>query len=110
MKKSYITICPLKENRASGFINIIKSIQYGKPCISTNFNFIKTYYSNKMQKELLYTLKDKDELKEKIMKLYSSSKEQYEQIANECQHYLKNNINPQKNIENLMKKLKINKI
>lgn len=103
MKESFITICPLKENRTAGFINLIKSIQYGIPCISTDLNFIKVYYSNKMQKDLLYNLNDKEDLKEKIIKLYSISKEEYESIANECQEYLKDNINPQKNVSKLMK-------
>lgn len=110
MKQSFITICPLKENRASGFINLIKSIQYGIPCISSNLDFIKIYYSKEMQNTLLYKSNDKEDLKEKIIKLYSISKEQYDQIANKCQKYLKNNINPQKNIERLMEKLRISKI
>lgn len=77
MKNAYITVCPLKENKVSGLINIIKSIQYGIPCISTNLYVTSKYYDNILREELLYELCDKEELKEKIQHMYEISSEEY---------------------------------
>ena len=106
MKGAFLTVCPLKEDRVSGLINIIKSIQYGIPCVTTELNATSIYYSNNIKKELLYKINQKEDLKQKITNIFSLSKNEYLSIANQCQNYLQENFNPEKNIEKLVDKLK----
>ena len=106
MKKSYITICPLKENRVSGLINIIKSIQYGIPCITTDLDVTSIYYPEEIKKDLLFERKNEEELKRKIIECYSISKEKYIELATKLQKHLKENFNPNKNVKDLIDELK----
>ena len=77
MRNSFLTICPLKENRVSGLINIIKSIQYGIPCIATNLDVTYIYYPENYKDELLFKRNCKEELEERILKCFSFSKDNY---------------------------------
>ncbi len=104
MKKSFLTVCPLKEDKVSGLINIIKSIQYGIPCISTKLDVTDMYYPLEM-KELLYERNNKEDLKKCILKCYSYSKKEYINKTKQLQDYLQKNFNPQRNVDALIMKI-----
>ena len=57
MEQSFLTICPLKENKVSGLINIIKSIQFQK-YLHENFS------AKKNVEKLVQKLKEKGFLDE----------------------------------------------
>lgn len=52
MCKAYLTIYPLAENKVSGLVNIVKSIQMGKIVIVSNLPVTNMYYPEQL-KELL---------------------------------------------------------
>ena len=79
MSEAFVTICPLKENTTSGLINILKSAQFGIPCISTRLDVTAMYYSDSMGK-LLYNRNDEKDLKKKILYLYSRGEKEYSEI------------------------------
>lgn len=106
MKNAFITICPLKENRVSGLINIIKSIQYGIPCITTDFSVTSMYYDNHSKSLLLYNNNDYNDLKDKINNFLNINNTQYIKIVNDLQLYMKKEFNPQNNIKKLVNELK----
>ena len=106
MKGAFLTICPLKENKVSGLINIIKSIQYGIPCIATNSDVTSIYYPERLkQSELLYKKNDKESLEKSLKYCWNLSKDEYIQLSKEMQKHLKNNFNPYIIIETLKKEL-----
>jgi glycosyltransferase involved in cell wall biosynthesis len=49
MAGATLTVCPLKNDEVSGLINIIKSMQYGIPCIATDFGVANIYYPKAYQ-------------------------------------------------------------
>ena len=106
MKNAFITICPLKENKVSGLINLIKSIQYGVPCIATDLDVTSIYYPDEMKKVLLYSRNDKENLKNIILECCSFSEEQYVIITRRLQKQLKDNFSPEQNVEKLIQELK----
>ncbi len=104
MEKSFITVAPLKEDKVAGLINLIKSIQYGIPCIATNLEVTSIYYPKDMDM-LLYEINNKESLKKRILNCYSLSEKEYKDIILKLQNHLKNNFTPTRNIEKLIKKL-----
>ena len=106
MKKSYITICPLKENRVSGLINILKSLQYGIPCITTNFDVTSSYYHKEYRNIVLYNKNDCVDLKNKITFFWNLKSDDYLKISKDMQNYVKTEFNPDNNIKKLVKELK----
>lgn len=106
MEGAFLTICPLKENKVSGLINIIKSIQNGIPCITTDWDVTSIYYPKRLkQSKLLYKKNDKESLKRSIEYCWNLNKNEYIKISEEMQNYLQNNFNPQMIIETLRKEL-----
>lgn len=106
MKESFITICPLKEDRVSGLINIIKSIQYGIPCITTKLEVTSQYYPLKAKSNLLYQQNDIIDLINKIKKTWDITQKDYEKIVNKLQKHIKNEFDPNNNVKKLYSKLK----
>ncbi|MBR3132331.1 hypothetical protein IKG33_02905 [Candidatus Saccharibacteria bacterium] len=106
MEKSFITICPLKENRTSGLINILKSSQFGIPCISAEFEITKTYYSTSLMKILLYEKCNTEDLKQKVEYIFNLNKDGYLKIASNFQNNIREKFNPENNIKMLIKELK----
>lgn len=106
MSDSFITICPLKENRVSGLINIMKSAQFGIPCISSSLDVTRMYYSSSQKDLLLYKRSSSAELKNKVADLFNLERDDYLRVASDFQDYIRNSFNPEKNVEKLIKKLR----
>lgn len=105
MEKAFVTICPLKENRTSGLVNILRSAQFGIPCISTKLDVTAMYYSASMR-ALLYHRNDYEDLKKKIIYLYNLGEKEYIEIAKNFQNYIKKNFSPEENMKKLIEELK----
>lgn len=95
LDKSYMTIYPLKEDRVSGLVNVIKSIQSGKLVACTNTLIIKEYLPENKR----YFIIDKNRLDmwvEIINKCISLKEHEYTMTVNELQIYLKQVYSPQR--------------
>lgn len=105
LKNAYLTIFPLKENKVSGLINIIKSFQYGVIALITKIPSTERYYPK--EENLLLKFQDVNGIVEKIEEIYSFSKEEYERKAKCLQNYLINNFSPQKVVQDLIDNLQL---
>ena len=106
MKKAFVVVCPLKENRTSGLINILKSAQFGIPCISTNLEVTSIYYSQKNKLNLLFKRNDAADLRKKILKIYDLDEKTYLEMTADFQNYIKVEFDPKNNVEKLIEELK----
>lgn len=103
LRNSYLVVCPLKEDRVSGLINIIKAFQYGKVCISTNLGAASLYYPDSLKKKLLY---ENNNLKDCIEYWWNISSERYIENAIKLQEYLVSEFSPEVLVDNLFDELK----
>lgn len=94
MKKAYITFFPLKEDKVSGLINIIRSIQYGKIVLTTSIPATKLYFSKERQKYLL-SFKSPKLYAQRIKEIMQYSIEYYEEEVKQMQEYIKKHFSPE---------------
>lgn len=106
MKGAYLTICPLKDNKVSGLINIIKSNQYGIPCITARLDVTTMYYPKEFKELLLYSKNDVEDLKKCIIEMWRLKKEEYKGVAEKCQKYLRKNYDPSVNVDKLIAEIR----
>lgn len=93
MEKAYLTIYPLKENKISGLINIIKSIQLGKLVLTTNLEVTKMYYPD-VCGEFLLPIGSLQDWIDEIYKIYSYDKEKYEKQFNKLRQHIIEKFSP----------------
>ncbi|SFH67113.1 hypothetical protein SAMN04487861_1024 [Selenomonas ruminantium] len=105
MRKAYICVVPLKEDRVSGLINIIKSHQYGIPCVTALMDCTEKYYPLNLRPMYLYRVGDVDALSEKIQNLYMLEKSEYLKATLKLQEYLKIEFSPRKLVKRLIEYL-----
>lgn len=103
LRNSYLVVCPLKEDRVSGLINIIKAFQYGKICISTNLGAASLYYPASLKNKLLY---ENNNLKDCLNYWWNINFEQYIVTANVLQKNLISKFSPEAIVDNLFDELK----
>lgn len=89
LRESYLCIIPLKEDRVSGLINIIKAHQYGVPTITTNMGCTHIYYPQEVLDKCLYISGDVNSLIEKIKNVQEMSEVDYLNFSSNLQAYLK---------------------
>lgn len=101
MKNSYIILLPLKDYGAAGLINVCYSAQFGIPCISSKSPALSQYYK-KGQK---YLLPDNHIRAwcSSIKALYQMEADEYTDFTCAFQQYIRQNMSPQRFIENLSK-------
>lgn len=100
LQQSYLSLYPLKENRVSGLINILKSIQMGKPVLTTDISFTRIYFSQQHQ-DCLLPFGDSSLWKTAIERLWNCGKDEYEGLGKELQEYVKRNFSPQQAVQQL---------
>ena len=91
MKGASIVLMPLKTDKASGLINIIRSAQYGIPCISTETSATKMYYKNT---EGLLLTRDYDMWKKTIEDINSMSEMEYYSMTYRFCEYIQKEFSP----------------
>ena len=102
MKNAYLTLIPLKEDKVSGLINIIRSHQYGVPCITNNVGSTALYYPSKYKENMLYSNDNKlVDLNKKINYLYTAEADIYFKIATDLQAFLKVEFSPKQQVYKL---------
>ncbi len=104
LRESCLSIVPLKYDKVSGLINIIKSHQYGIPCITNAKGVASTYIPYELRNLLQYGEEDKVECISKIINLiYDMDEKHYLKICDVLQNYLKEEFSPTILMRKLMK-------
>ena len=96
MKNASIFLLPLKDDKVAGLINILKSAQFGIPCIVNNTDSTKQYY---IEHDLLL---DKDvENWSNCIKYLLNDDEYYLEITKKFQTNIYRNFSPQNAVEKI---------
>jgi len=106
LENAHISIFPLRDDRVSGLVNIIKSIQYGKLTLTTKLKVTENYYPDN-QKELLTPLNDLEGWVKLLQKYFEIADVDYIQLVEQMQDHLKKNFSPESAVEKLDRFIKI---
>lgn len=90
LSKAYLMILPLKEDRVSGLINVIRSIHYGVIPVTANIDGVSQYYP-KEEKKLLYSLNDYTSFSNTVENAVHMKEQEYSDTIRSLQHHLKDN-------------------
>lgn len=88
LKKAYLMVLPLKDERVAGLINVIKAIEFGVLPLTSKNEAIEQYYPEKLREVLQFEMGNVEALKEKIEELYSISEETYAGYIEELRTHL----------------------
>lgn len=91
MENATIIALPLKDNQASGFINITHAAQYGQLCCCTNWGHTDIYYPEERKCDLL----PKEIWIKHIKEILSISNDEYLYMATKFQNHVKENFSPE---------------
>ncbi len=95
LKNSYVLVLPLRSNRVSGLINVIKAIQYGVITITSNVNGINQYFP-KEYKKFLSPIGDCDKLNENLNEIFQYDEEIYKACIIAMRKHLSDNFSQKK--------------
>jgi hypothetical protein len=98
MKNSSIVLLPLRDRRVAGLINIIKSAQYGVPCLVSRTPATEQYYGDK-SKNLL--INNESQWDARLKKILFSEEEEYIELTSEFAEYIKENFSSSKAAYNI---------
>ena|GEM_PF-3842669 len=101
MKNAYITLFPLNEDKVSGLINIVKTIQYGVLGFITEINSTKVYFPEGFENFLL-PFHDSDVIAQRIIDAFNYSKDEYTGKVEVLQQFLTDNISPDATVKRLL--------
>lgn len=105
IRKSYKVVIPLKENMTSGLVVMLNSIRKGKIVITSETEFTRNFYDEKLYATGLYQINNSEDLVNKIK--YSISDVEYENMVNIHQQYLRENCSPKVITDELEKIVKV---
>ena len=97
LQNCYAAVYPLKEDKVSGLINILKSAQFGKIVLTSDIEATRLYYPKECEDLLLPLEKEEVTLKrwqEAIQRISDFTKEEYLQKAGELQAYIQVQFSP----------------
>lgn len=103
MRNAHLILLPMKTDKVAGLINIIKSAQFGKPCLCSKTASASQYYD--ARSELLIE-KDKELWCDRIVYLYDLE-EKYLETTKQFQDYIKEKFSPDMAIKELSEILKV---
>ena len=92
---AYLAIYPLKENKVSGLVNIVKATQMGKAVLTTGLPVTQMYYPES-RKEYLLEVGQADDWCKEIKKIYSYTEDEYITSVKELQQHIQQNFAPEK--------------
>ena len=95
LKDSYILLLPLKSNRVSGLINVIKAIQYGVITIASDVNGLNDYFPEEC-KMFLSPVGDYEKMNNDINKIFQYDFESYKKCIHAMRKHLENNFSQKK--------------
>lgn len=94
LKDSYMAIFPLKEDRVSGLINLLKSVQMGKPVLTTGISFTGIYFPEE-NKNCLLPFGDSASWKKMLEQIWNYDEEQYKTHVKSMQEYIRQTFSPE---------------
>lgn len=94
LSHAYLAIYPLKEERVSGLINIIKGALEGIPVLITDLPVTNMYYA-KEDKDMLFPMGDCKAMCDAIHMLYNWSEEQYVAKVKHLQEHIQKEFSPE---------------
>ena len=101
MSNAKASIILLKKDKASGLINICKSIQQGVICISSKTESAGMYFSDENNRFLI-SIGDGMMLQERIKEICGMSRKQYLNVVREMQKTIENGFSPNMCVKNLL--------
>ncbi len=94
MEHSYMALYPLKEERVSGLINILKAVQMGKPVLTTKSSFTELYFP-KEEEECLLPFGDVSGWKRMLEKIWQEKRPEYEIRVKRMQEHIQAGFTPE---------------
>ncbi|MBD5537247.1 MAG: glycosyltransferase family 4 protein [Lachnospiraceae bacterium] len=94
LRGAYLAIYPLKENKVSGLVNIVKASQMGKIVLTTRLPVTQMYYPISHKEYLLEVGKVDDWCRE-IQKVYAYTEEEYNVYVQAVQQHIQRNFSPE---------------
>lgn len=91
LMKSSIVLLPLKSEATAGLMVLFKAIQFKKIILATRTNSTKLFIDSKYHDSLLYTLRDYNDLSNKIEKINMLSIEERKKINMNLNNYIYSN-------------------
>lgn len=108
LKNCYAALYPLKEDKVSGLINILKSAQFGKVVLTSEIEATSLYYPKECGDLLLPLGKEEDALakwKNALEQIVRLSKEEYLTKAEHLQNHIKVEFSPKMAAEILCERM-----
>lgn len=93
LENSYLVLLPLKENKTSGLINIIRAMQKGILVITTRFPFTELYFYDK---NCSFLVDGEEEYEKAFLKLWTMNTKEYQEEAGKNAAFLRENFSPEK--------------
>lgn len=94
MSNAYLAIYPLKQERVSGLINILKGALEGIPVLITELPVTAMYYDGQ-DKDMLFPMGDCDAMCNRIRQVYAWSEEQYISKVTHMQEFIRQHFSPE---------------
>ena len=94
MQKAYVVLIPLKEDKVSGLVNILKSVQLGKIVLTTELSVTSDYFPEHLKG---YLAKRGDAAKwcENVNAVFTFGEEEYSKYVEDMQAHIKDRFSPQ---------------
>lgn len=95
LRGAYLAIYPLKENKVSGLVNIVKATQMGKVVLTTGLPVTQMYYPES-RKEYLLEVGQADDWCKEIQKIYSYTEDEYIMSVKALQQHIQQHFAPER--------------
>lgn len=94
MSNAYLAVYPLKQERVSGLINILKGALEGIPVLITELPVTAMYY-DEQDKDMLFPMGDCDAMCNRIRQVYAWKEEQYISKVTHMQEFIRQHFSPE---------------
>ena len=94
LEHAYMSVYPLKEERVSGLINILKSVQMGKPVLVTKQSFTEAYFPGGCR-DWLVPSGDMGEWKRMLGEVWDYGQPEYVAKVKRMQEHIRENFSPE---------------
>lgn len=102
LQEAYVVMIPLKEDKVSGLVNILKSVQLGKVVLTTKIPVTEEYFPDNLRRYLAEK-GNVDQWCRNLEEVFSFNEEAYVQYVENMQFYIRDNFSPQKAGEEVRK-------
>lgn len=102
LKGAYLSIYPLKDDRVSGLINILKSIQFGVPVFTTDLEAASMYFGSDSRMCLIEP-GNVNQWIDQINIAFGWERERYEKVVLALQQYIIKTFSPETAINKIVK-------